>query len=121
MYRWKQNMLRLLKHALLLGFTIRLVATIAAANPAEAEAAGKTKADEQTSPPAAQIASPLPSRLPETETGPGLRMNFRGVPLDTVLNYLSDAAGFVIVLETKVEGKVDAWSHEPLNKTEAVD
>jgi len=51
----------------------------------------------------------------------GLRMNFRGVPLDMVLNYLSDAAGFIIVLETKVEGKVDVWSNQPLTKDEAVD
>ena len=37
-----------------------------------------------------------------------------------VLNYLSDAAGFIIVLETKVEGKIDAWSNQPLSKEEAV-
>jgi type II secretory pathway component GspD/PulD (secretin) len=48
-------------------------------------------------------------------------MNFRGVSLDMVLNYLSDAAGFIIVLETKVEGKVDVWSNQPLTKDEAVD
>ncbi len=48
-------------------------------------------------------------------------MNFRGVPLEMVLNYLSDAAGFIIVLDTKVEGKVDVWSNQPLNKDEAVD
>src|SRR3954466_14663566 len=29
----------------------------------------------------------------------GLRLNFRGVPLEMVLNYLSEAAGFIIVLE----------------------
>src|SRR5438093_6701833 len=49
-----------------------------------------------------------------------LRLNFRGVPLEMVLNYLSDAAGFIIILETKVEGKVDVWSNQPLNKEEAV-
>ena len=37
------------------------------------------------------------------------------------VNYLSDAAGFIIVLETKVEGKVDAWSNQPMTKAEAVD
>src|SRR5213593_1430291 len=49
-----------------------------------------------------------------------LRLNFRGVPLEMVLNYLSDAAGFIIVLETKVEGKVDVWSNQPMSKDEAV-
>jgi general secretion pathway protein D len=51
----------------------------------------------------------------------GLRLNFRGVPLDMVLNYLSDAAGFIIVLDTDVKGKVDVWSNQPLTKDEAVD
>lgn len=50
-----------------------------------------------------------------------LRLNFRGVPLDMVLNYLSEAAGFVIVLETEPKGKVDVWSNQPLSKEEAVD
>jgi general secretion pathway protein D len=48
-------------------------------------------------------------------------MNFRGVPLETVLDYLSEAAGFVIVRQTEVKGKVDVWSHQPLTKDEAVD
>jgi type II secretory pathway component GspD/PulD (secretin) len=52
---------------------------------------------------------------------PGLRLNFRGVPLDMVLDYLSDAAGFLIVLDTPVSGKVDVWSSQPLTKDEAVD
>jgi general secretion pathway protein D len=50
----------------------------------------------------------------------GLRLNFRGVPLEMVLNYLSEAAGFVIVLETDVRGKVDVWSNTPVSKEEAV-
>lgn len=52
---------------------------------------------------------------------PGLRLNFRGASLDLVLNYLSEAAGFIIVLDTKVNGKIDAWSNQPLSKDEAVD
>jgi general secretion pathway protein D len=52
---------------------------------------------------------------------PGLRLNFRGASLDLVLNYLSEAAGFIIVLDTKVTGKIDAWSNQPLSKDEAVE
>ena len=55
-----------------------------------------------------------------TSPGPGLRFNFRGAPLETVLNYLSNAAGFVIVLETPVSGTVDMWSAQPVSKEEAV-
>ena len=51
----------------------------------------------------------------------GLRLNFRGAPLDSVLDYLSKAAGFIIVREAEVIGNVDVWSHQPLNKDEAVD
>lgn len=50
----------------------------------------------------------------------GLRLNFRGAPLEMVLNYLSDAAGFIIIPETDVRGKVDVWSNQPLTKDEAV-
>ena len=49
-----------------------------------------------------------------------LRLNFRGVPLDMVLSYLSDAAGFIIVLDTQVHGNVDVWSDRPVTKDEAV-
>ena len=63
-------------------------------------------------------ASPVPAAV-----GAGtneLRLNFRGVPLDMVLNYLSDAAGFIIVMDTQVSGRVDVWSDQPVTKDEAV-
>ena len=50
----------------------------------------------------------------------GLRLNFRGAPLESVLDYLSDAAGFIIVLDTPVHGSVDLWSDHPVTKDEAV-
>jgi general secretion pathway protein D len=49
-----------------------------------------------------------------------LRFNFRGAPLETVLNYMSQAAGYVIVLQTPVTGTVDMWSDNPVSKEEAV-
>src|SRR5262245_41742866 len=62
-----------------------------------------------------------PVRRVTSETEKGLRLNFRGVPLDMVLNYLSDAAGFIIVMETEPKGKVDVWSNQPMTKDEAVE
>lgn len=50
----------------------------------------------------------------------GMRFNFRGAPLETVLNYMSEAAGFVIVLETPVRGTIDMWSAQPVSRDEAV-
>jgi type II secretory pathway component GspD/PulD (secretin) len=50
-----------------------------------------------------------------------LRLNFRNAPLDMVLNYLSDAAGFIIVLDTRVNGNVSVISSHPMTRDEAVD
>ena len=49
-----------------------------------------------------------------------LRFNFRGAPLETVLNYLSEAAGYIIVLETPVRGTIDMWSAQPVSRSEAI-
>jgi general secretion pathway protein D len=49
-----------------------------------------------------------------------LRFNFRDAPLDTVLDYMSRAAGFAIVRETDVSGRVDIVSHQSISKDEAV-
>lgn len=52
----------------------------------------------------------------------GLRLNFRNAPLELVLNYLSEAAGFIIMPgSADVHGKVDVWSNQPLTKEEAVE
>ncbi len=71
----------------------------------------------------AKTAAPDTSVLPAARAAakPGeLRFNFRGAPLETVLNYMSDAAGFIIVLETPIRGTVDMWSSQPVSRDEAV-
>jgi type II secretory pathway component GspD/PulD (secretin) len=50
-----------------------------------------------------------------------LRLNFRNAPLEMVLNYLSDAAGFIIVMDTQVKGNVSVISSHPMTRNEAVD
>src|SRR5713226_1508022 len=80
--------------------------------PADQQPPAEPQTADQTRPRRAKPAA--------ADAGQGLRLNFRGVPLEMVLNYLSDAAGFIIVLDTKVEGKVDVWSNQPLSKDEAV-
>jgi hypothetical protein len=52
---------------------------------------------------------------------PGIRMNFRNAPLDAVLNYLSEAAGFIIDQRADVKGRVTVWSDQPLSSDEAVE
>ncbi len=69
----------------------------------------------------ALLDQPGPSRRSRPpEPADGLRFNFRGAPLETVLNYLSEAAGFVIVLDTPVKGTIDMWSAQPVSRIEAV-
>ena len=104
---------------LLLGFVVGPVAT-SPGQPAGAPAIETKPAPEQTPPAPADKSAPEAPSVPGAEGEKGLRLNFRGVPLEMVLNYLSDAAGFIIVLETKVEGKVDAWSNQPMSRDEAV-
>jgi type II secretory pathway component GspD/PulD (secretin) len=90
---------------------------------------GTSIATNQTSPPTTPGA-PSTSELMQFTPPPdhvvadgekGLRLNFRNAPLEMVLNYLSDAAGFVIIPEVEVKGRVDVWSNQPLTKDEAVD
>lgn len=70
---------------------------------------------------AAQPATPAPGGLASAATPAGtLRFNFRGAPLETVLNYLSEEAGYVIVFETQVRGTVDAYSAQPVTREEAL-
>jgi general secretion pathway protein D len=66
-----------------------------------------------------QAAPAAPENIAPTDGS--LRLNFRGAPLNLVLDYLSDAAGFVINKETEVRGTVEVWSKDPVSKDEAVE
>jgi general secretion pathway protein D len=57
-----------------------------------------------------------PTSLPAGE----LRLQFRGARLEQVLDYLSEAAGFIIVPETEIRGTVDVWSKGPVTRNEAI-
>jgi len=48
-----------------------------------------------------------------------LRLNFRAAPLESILQYLSEAAGFIIDLRTEVKGKMTVWSNQPVTRDEA--
>lgn len=66
-----------------------------------------------------QFTPPPEGMIAEGEKG--LRLNFKNAPLEMVLNYLSDAAGFIIVPEVDVRGRVDVWSSQPLTTDEALE
>ena len=62
-----------------------------------------------------------PAQAVGTNNPDELRLDFRNAPLEMVLNYLSDAAGFIIVLDTRVNGSVSVISSHPMTRDEAVD
>jgi general secretion pathway protein D len=63
--------------------------------------------------------------MPPTQTGTNvndLNLNFNRAPLDMVLNYLSDAAGFIIVQDTHISSTATVTaSGKHLTRDEAVD
>ena len=91
-------------------------AAFAAGASAQTAAPAPVPAPDKAAAPDARVA---PGPRPAAKPGE-LRFNFRGAPLETVLNYMSDAAGFIIVLETPVRGTVDMWSSQAVSREEAV-
>jgi general secretion pathway protein D len=51
----------------------------------------------------------------------GLCLNFHNAPLNLVLEYLSDAAGFIINTQAEVRGDLYVWSKAPVTPEEAVE
>jgi type II secretory pathway component GspD/PulD (secretin) len=62
----------------------------------------------------------IPPEAPGTNAN-ALILNFRNAPLEMILNYLSDAAGFIIIEDTPVHGNVSVISSHPMTQDEAVD
>ena len=104
-----------------------LVLGLLIATSARAEEAAPTeppppaKAEAPATPPEAKATEAKPAAEPAVATADRpLRLNFRNAPLEMVLNYLSEAAGFIIVPETEVRGKIDVWSNQPVTQQEAL-
>ncbi|MGA4579486.1 secretin N-terminal domain-containing protein [Limisphaera sp. VF-2] len=97
------------------------------AAPAPPEPQAAPAPETQPAPPTARESQPPPMEVSPPPTHVvadgerGLRLNFRNAPLELVLNYLSEAAGFIIVPEVDVRGRVDVWSNQPLTKDEAIE
>ncbi|MBT3379963.1 MAG: hypothetical protein HN742_02980 [Lentisphaerae bacterium] len=96
-------------------------ATSATATPA-ANTAATTDSSAPSTQPAGAVA-PKPGTTNGVSVGPQelIRLNFKGAPLGTVLEYLSKTAGFVVIRPAELTGTVDVESHQPLNHTEVVE
>ncbi len=71
---------------------------------------------------AKESAEVKPATVPGLEANQ-LQLDFRDAPLESVLNYLSDAAGFIIVNQTggTLSGEMTVYSDQPVSKDKAVD
>ncbi|MFW6059131.1 MAG: type II secretion system secretin GspD [Phycisphaeraceae bacterium] len=49
-----------------------------------------------------------------------LRLNFRDATVDTILRYLSEQAGLIVVTEADLNGRVSLFNHQPVTLKEAV-
>jgi general secretion pathway protein D len=72
---------------------------------------------EASNPAPAQIVDYTPASLSTN----GITFNFRNAPLNDVLTYMSDAAGFTILLQAQVNSRVTVISTHPMTKDKAVD
>ena len=71
---------------------------------------------------APQAGAPAPSPTPMPKLAPGqLRLNFQNASLGDVLNYLSEAAGFIILQDMPVMGTINVVSKQPVSEEDAVD
>ena len=104
--------------------------------PPPPEAAPKTEAEAKPPPKAQEEprendesqekAEPQEKEEPEAEDRPRpqpgdpLLLNFKDASLHAVLEYLSEAAGLIIVEEAQVEGRITVISRQPITTDEAV-
>ncbi|HEX2971937.1 MAG TPA: type II secretion system secretin GspD [Tepidisphaeraceae bacterium] len=77
-----------------------------------------------TTRPTARPVAAAPTTQPEIGVtlapGGGLILNFKDASIDTALEQLSDVGRFIIVKETKLDGRVTLVSKQPVNSEEAV-
>src|SRR5690349_16704146 len=74
-------------------------------------------ADTTAVPPATAPAVAAEKPAPTPKLGPDeIMLNFKNAPIESVLKYLSDAAGFIIVVRTPSElrGKITVFSSHPI-------
>jgi general secretion pathway protein D len=66
---------------------------------------------------------PAPAAPAQADQQPSgkILLNFQGAQLSDVLNYLSQAAGFIIVQDVPITGTVNVISRQPVTADEAVD
>jgi general secretion pathway protein D len=92
------------------------------ATPATALDPAATPFNPSLPPPVNSLPSqPAPAAASPTPAADSIRLNFQNASLSEVLNYLSSAAGFIVLQEAPVSGTVNVMSARPVTPDEAVD
>ncbi len=65
--------------------------------------------------------APATSQPVARASGKPLQLNFKDVPLRTVVEYLSEAAGFVVIQSDKLDGRITLISRQPVPAEQAID
>jgi general secretion pathway protein D len=126
--------MKTLKLLLFIAGLAALPSLLAAESPSQSPSPDPSAPSTNTSPPALNGQDPTPvppADLPEPALSEdtntvalantnGLLLNFHNAPMALVLDYLSDAAGFIINKEADIKGTVDVWSKQPVSKEDAV-
>jgi len=116
-----------MKHLILRALTLCILLPLTAVAQSDTPSPATPPAASPTEPVATQpAAEATPSPVPATKTTPSvvkgeIHLNFQNASLADVLNYLSDAAGFIIVQDTPVAGAVNVVSKQPVSVDDAVD
>lgn len=71
-------------------------------------------------PPAAVGGGGAAAAADPTTRAASLSLNFKDVPLDAVLEYLSEAAGFVVLKQGQIDARVTVISKQPVTPAQAV-
>ena len=116
-----------MKHLILRALTLCILLPLTAVAQSDTPSPATPPAASPTEPVATQpAAEATPSPVPATKTTPSvvkgeIHLNFQNASLADVLNYLSDAAGFIIVQDTPVAGTVNVVSKQPVSVDDAED
>jgi len=86
----------------------------------EAEATPKAEPEDEPGAEAREKDEPEAEDRPRPNPGEPLVLNFKDASLHAVLEYLSEAAGLIIVEEAEVEGRVTVMSLQPISTDEAI-
>ena len=97
-----------------------LMLALAAAQAVAPMAFGQMFGTPTTHPTTMATTAPSSTSMVKVVPGDGLLLNFKDASIDSVLDQLSAVAGFIVVRQTSVSGRITLESKQPVSREEAV-